>query len=241
MEKIVRQWLDLMDLPIRIHPVYTSHQIGAAVLNGVNRDLAIIKDIPDQERQIYETKITEIKNKINYTGDLGKFQIDLSQISRFSFQIKQTGTFFGGGQNSQPTVSSDYAKLGNQECFPAAALIELVSQLTNKIYLHGEMGTSRGFQSDNFQLLTAEDNTLSDHTFGRGLDIFNIGHKKENAFNLRSQNVDTYRSGLDIFLKTLQTIPQDLHPDLIIIHERTIRRNGNRRRKTRRCNCRNTS
>lgn len=107
---------------------------------------------------------------------------------------------------------------GLQDCYPAAALIELISQLTNKIYIDGYIGTGRGFKKDNLGDLSAEDNTLSDHTFGRGLDISKIGYKKENAYNLGTRNLDTFRDGLDIFLKALQTIPQDLHPDLIIFH-----------------------
>ena len=197
------------------------------MLNGFNRDLAIIKDIPEQERQVYESKINEIRNKVNYSGDFGKFNIDLSRLSSFSFRIKQSGTFFGGGRNASTLVSEDYAKLGKQDCYPAAALIELVSQLTNKIYIGGaSIGTSRGFVSENFANLTAEDNGISDHTFGRALDIFYIGYKKENAFNLGTTNLDTFRNGLDIFLKALQTIPQDLHPDTIIFHSGLFKEMG---------------
>jgi hypothetical protein len=199
---------------------------AAGVLNGFNRDLAIIKDIPEQERQVYESKINEIRNKVNYSGDLGKFNIDLSKISSFSFRIKQNGTFFGGGRNASTLVSEDYAKLGKQDCYPAAALIELVSQLTNKIYMDGYIGTSRGFVSSNFKELTAQDNAITDHTFGRALDIFYIGYKKENAYSLATRNLDTFRNGLDIFLKALQTIPQDLHPDTIIFHSGLFKEMG---------------
>lgn len=90
--------------------------------------------------------------------------------------------------------------------------------ITNKIYIKGDTGTGRGLVGSNFSELTADNNSVSDHAFGRGLDIGAVGNSPSDVINL-VESIDNYRKGLNIFLSTLQTLSKELHPDLIIIHD----------------------
>lgn len=96
--------------------------------------------------------------------------------------------------------------------------MELLLQLTNTIFISGNQGTFRTIIGSNFGALTAENNSVSDHSFGRGFDIDMVGDTPNGAINLVS-SLDAYRRGLDMFLSTLQKLPRELHPDLIIVHD----------------------
>jgi hypothetical protein len=194
---------------------------GMPVLNGANRDIAVADLLSPEEKEIYENKINELKKKVNFNGGaFGTFNLNLSELSSYSFDIKNSGTHFGGQYRQSQKVSDQYKSLGSKTCFVAASLIELLLQLTNKIYISGGQGTDRGLVSAQFTKLSPENdnNILSDHSFGRGFDISSIGHKKESAIQLGTRDVTRYREALDIFLTALQTIPHELHPDSIIIH-----------------------
>jgi len=91
-------------------------------------------------------------------------------------------------------------------------------ELTNTSYISGGQGTHRTIVSSNFGALTAENNGVSDHSFGRGFDIDMVGDGINPPINLVT-NLDSYRRGLDIFLSNLQKLPRELHPDLIIVHD----------------------
>ncbi len=86
------------------------------------------------------------------------------------------------------------------------------------MYIEGGTGTGRGIVGSNFGKLSAENNSVSDHAFGRGFDIMAVGTTSSEIINLVT-SIDDYRKGLNIFLTNLQVLSKDLHPDLIIIHD----------------------
>ncbi len=90
--------------------------------------------------------------------------------------------------------------------------------MTNTLCIKGGQGTFRQIVGSNFGLLTEENNSVSDHSFGRGFDIDAIGDTVNTKINLVT-NLDSYRRALDMFLSTLQKLPRELHPDLIIVHD----------------------
>lgn len=122
----------------------------------------------------------------------------------------------GDAQINFEEIPEGYASYGVQSCYNSAALIELLTQLTNKIYIGGGQG-ARAFSSSNYSNITAENNIISDHVFGRGFDIEFIGYKKESAFDLRKKNTNDYRQALDILLTEMQVLSKDIQPDLIVI------------------------
>lgn len=177
----------------------------------------------EKELETYVLKNKEINNKVNFEGSLNAFQIDFSTNSKgqalgaLSFEIKQSGNYVSGAYEAL-TVSKDILGGGLKNCFVSAALTEMLLLITNKIYIKGDTGTGRGLVGSNFSELTADNNSVSDHAFGRGLDIGAVGNSSSDVINL-VESIDNYRKGLNIFLSSLQTLSKELHPDLIIIHD----------------------
>lgn len=192
--------------------------------NGGSRAIALVDNLTETEKQIYKQKIAELHKKVNFQGSVSEFVINFNQnsagqnLASLGFDIIQTGTFFGGNAVSYIPVGKEYLGTGQKTCFVAAALIEMLLQITNTIYIGGGTGTHRTIIGPNFSALSAENNSVSDHSFGRGFDISFVGDTADKAIKL-STNIDSYRRGLDMFLSTLQKLPRELHPDLIIVHD----------------------
>ena len=206
----------------------------AEVYNGGSRAIAIVDQLSEQEKQEYIKRLKELNNKPNsFNATFYDFNLDFDTNSKkqdlksLNFDIVQGGGYTADGKNTLGSVTIDKTLFGTGKklCKVSAALIELMSQLTNKIYIRGGQGTDRGIIGNNFQALTSEElgntNSVSDHAFGRGFDIMGLGVSKAQEITLGKENfvakkVD-YLKALDLFLTHLQTISFDLHPDLIMI------------------------
>lgn len=196
---------------------------NAEVYNGGSRQIALEENLTEKEKEIYQTKVPELNKKVNFKGSISTFSINFNSnsekqdLKNLGFEIYQGGTFFGGGDGSRIPVPKEYIGTGTKTCYVSAALIELLLQLTNTIYVDGGQGT-RTIVGSNFSALSAENNSVSDHSFGRGFDISAVGSTLNSAISLVS-SLDSYRKGLDILLSALQKLPRELHPDLIIVHD----------------------
>lgn len=95
-------------------------------------------------------------------------------------------------------------------------------RLTDKVYIKGGQGTHRGIVGKNFSALTSENNSVSDHSFGRGFDIEEIGVTKQEAIMLAKKNKKEYKNALELLLTHIQNFPASLHPDLIVISQDLI-------------------
>lgn len=179
--------------------------------------------LSEEEIEVYLKKSKEINSKANFSGTIGTFQIDFSNnpegqsLKSLGFEIKQSGTFVSGSYESV-SVPDEYLGSGLKTSFVSAAMLEMLLQMTNRMYINGGTGTGRGIVASNFAKLSAENNSVSDHAFGRGFDIMAVGTTPSESINLVS-SIDEYRKGLNIFLTNLQVLSKDLHPDLIIIHD----------------------
>ena len=205
---------------------YTPSTEPGMVLNGGSRAIALDSILSDQEKEIYATKIAELNNKANFKGSANPFQLNLStnskgqNLSTLGFSINQEPSYISGSMQSVQ-VDPSLLGTGQKKCYVSAALIEMLLQVTNKIFIDGGTGTDRTLVGPNFSLLNAENNTVSDHAFGRGFDIMAVGNSAT-APNKLSSNIDTYRQGLNLFLTTLNGLTQDLHPDLIVVHDQLM-------------------
>jgi len=197
---------------------------NAESFNGGSRQIALLENLTESEKQIYATKIAELNKKTNFGGNIYMFQIDFDknkahqQLSGLSFGLYQEGTYFDNGRGAPIPLAKEYLGTGTKNCHVSAALLELLLQLTNSIYIKGGQGTDRGIIGPNFSGLTAENNSISDHSFGRGYDIHSVGTDASTSTDLVT-NLDSYRKGLDLLLSTLQKLPRELHPDLIVVHD----------------------
>jgi hypothetical protein len=196
------------------------------VLNGGSRAIALDSILSDQEKEVYATKIGELNKKANFKGSVNIFELNLStnskgqNLSTLGFTINQEPSYISGSMQSV-NVDSNLLGTGLKKCYVSAALIEMLLQVTNKLFIDGGTGTDRTLVGPNFSPLNAEDNTVSDHAFGRGFDIMAVGNSVTIA-NPLSKNIDTYRQGLHLFLTTLNGLTQDLHPDLIVVHDQLM-------------------
>jgi hypothetical protein len=209
--------------------------IDAEVYNGGSRAIAVDSELSEQEKKEYIKKLTELNNKPKFDGSLQAFNLDFNtnsanqDLKSLGFDIVQGGGYTADGTNSLGSVTIDKTLLGTgaKLCQVSAALIELMLQLTNSLYIRGGQGTERGIIGNNFKALTSDKlgttNSVSDHAFGRGFDIMGLGVTKAQEITLGKDNfvakkVD-YLRALDLLLTQMQTLSYDLHPDLIMISD----------------------
>lgn len=203
---------------------------GANVFNGGTREIAIDDQLTDQEKEAYENKIKELNGKVNFNGSIAQ-SISLntyknsykdsqgatqSQIlSELDFELLQAGTYLNG-KYERKALPKDILGNNNLKIRPSAALIEMLLQLTNKMFIEGGLGV-RSILGPNFSQISPGD-SITDHAFGRAIDIFAIGSSRSDMVSLRTKKKEDYRRAFELFLTNLSSISQSLHPDLIIVH-----------------------
>jgi len=176
--------------------------------------------------------MAELNSKENFKGTVSNASINFNDnsytdssgvkhegqnLGALGFEITQEASYVSGSMEAQ-AVPTQYLGGGSKLCYPSAALLELLLQLTNRMYIEGGMGW-RAIIGPNFSTLSAENHSVSDHAFGRGFDIMpNVGTSAAQKIPT-GVAVDNYRKALDCLLTNLQTISWDLHPDLIVIHD----------------------
>jgi len=202
----------------------------AEVYNGGSRAIALVEQLSEQEKEQYNIKLKELHGKAKFDANLYDFNLDYNtnkakqDLKSFNFEISQGGGYSEDGKYLG-SVAIDKTLLGTgmKLCKVSAALIALMLELTNKLHIRGGQGTDRGIIGNNFTELTAENNSVTDHAFGRGFDIMGLGNSKAEEITLGlgsfvAKKVD-YLRALDMLLNVLQAIPYDLHPDLIMISD----------------------
>jgi hypothetical protein len=222
----------------------------AEAYNGGSRAIAVVDQLSEQEKQEYAKKLKELNNKANFDANFYDFNLDFDtnsekqDLKTLGFDIVQGGGYTADGTGKLGSVTIDKTLLGTGKklCKVSAALIELMSQLTNSLHIRGGQGTERGIIGNNFKALTSEDlgntNSVSDHAFGRGFDIMGLGVSKAQEITLGKNNfvakkVD-YMKALDLLLTHMQTLSYDLHPDLIMISNEISAELGLKDSRTRR-------
>ena len=219
----------------------------AGVLNGSTRQIAFAEEMDATEKAIYDKKITELLKKANFktegTGDITVFKSGFklsfnqsgtvngvtSQAARrnqqnlagLGFDIHHSGYYVE--QNGRHVYKEDkIAGLGSGEkrILMSPTLVEFLLRITDHLYIMGDTGVWRGITGPNFSKLTATNNGVSDHSFGRGFDIKKIGLTTANVSYTLNNPVPPpgkYLAALDIFLSHVEQLPQELHPDLIVV------------------------
>jgi hypothetical protein len=209
---------------------YSSYS-DAAVFNGGSRSIALEDELSSQEKTKYQTKMLELNKKLNFSGSrIAAFNINFDYNEKTKQDLKSIKdkfdlVSFGGyksDKGSYGNLEIDKSLIGNgiKKCYPSAALIEFLLQITDKIYIKGGQGTDRGILGSNFSVLTKENNSISDHAFGRGFDIEHIGTSKATAVDLKKGggvSKTQYEASLYLLLDHLTTMPDELQPDLIIV------------------------
>ncbi len=212
----------------------------AEVFNNGSRAIAFKDELSEQEKTIYTQKLATLHKKQNFAGSrITSFNIDFNKttykekvngelvekvqdLTKLGFNVNSFGGYKSSGE-SYGLMDLDNSLFGSglRECFISAALIEFLIQLTNKVYVKGGQGTGRGIIGSNFSALTKDNNSVSDHSFGRGFDIEALGTSQNTAIALKKGNAAAskkdYADALHIMMTHICTMPAYLQPDLIII------------------------
>jgi hypothetical protein len=209
---------------------------AAQVYNGGNRSIAVVSQLTEEEKEEYKKKTKILTQKANLkisSGDAGIFQNGFSinfnenskgqDLAALNFDIKQSGSYMQTSRGMSYETEAVDKKLfgtGKQACMPSAALIELLNRLTDSLIIRGGLGVGRGIIGPNFSLLNGN-NSVSDHAFGRGFDIFEVSLdvSSRNVFDSPVPTAQKYLAGLKVLLQYIEALPQELHPDLIVVSD----------------------
>ncbi len=220
---------------------------SAPVLNSSTRQIAFAEEMDVKERVIYDQKVDQLLKKANFktegSGDitvfrsgfklsfneLGKVNGVLSSkarenpqsLSNLGFDIYQSGYYVE--KNGKYKFTKDKVTglgSGEKQILMSPTLIEFLLRITDTLYIMGDTGVWRGIMGPNFSKLTSSKTSVSDHSFGRGFDIKKIGLTTTNqtySLNNPVPPPGKYLAALDIFLSHVEQLPQELHPDLIVV------------------------
>jgi len=153
----------------------------------------------------------------------GGFPIDIpDDLEYLSYMISSD---FPGHTNKSMEIPDSLIKAGSQQAFVSAALIELLLYIHSKGYnIYGGFGVFRATNYENAGAnltpissgTASKRSVISDHSFGRGFDIFAFFNSGEKLSYLKTSS-DEYERQLDLFLSVLNTAPPHLLPDYIKI------------------------
>ena len=229
----------LADLSSSSGPDGTPHSDTAGSFNpttatsGATRPVTIVSELTPEEKTIFDERLKQVVS----TGIVG----DVNQLA-FTFRatdsakIPSTSQIYltasrGVNNNANPVLNTDqsyWSKIDGKLAYTCASMVELLLCLGSSgsgLYVKGSLGVTNGFtgaaQGD-----MSDQGGVSDHTFGRAFDINMVGRSSGDAVSLSGKNIDVYRTALNMLLAKLKTIPEYLHPDLIIIHDQLVTEYG---------------
>jgi hypothetical protein len=200
------------------------------------RDVALIAELTLEEKGWYQERLTLLRSKyesqISDVGSIGGFRFDIPNEWATDPRDVYNGssTHFPDSKvdSSQRILSDDLILQsptpGISNAFLSAALIELLILLHEKnYYITGGFGAGRNPNQP--QYVKPDKFTPGDHTFGRAIDIRQVGRVNEESFNVETTNgtpnhVPVYGSALDILIEALSEVPQYLIPDSIVVSDK---------------------
>jgi hypothetical protein len=118
--------------------------------------------------------------------------------------------------------SIDYSKLNGKTVLPCASMIECLLYLNNKIKVKGSFDFDRGW----IRTAGGKGRNINDHVCGRGIDIFYVGRSEDSMIDLQKMDVNKFKEALNMVLEVLQTMPQNIHPDLLVVDDRLAEEYG---------------
>ena len=189
------------------------------------RAIAIDEELTEDEREIYIARGTLLKQSINELALTLGFKFDIPDVLS-SYSFVQTNSYYTDESNpTEESVESSLISAPEKKAYISASLIECLLMMTdvnkgvkingtfalNRAVLSESDKTSRHSNPENGIDKNAK-NSISDHVFGRAFDIRSVGDYGA----IRGK--ERYAIALDIVLQKLNTMPQPLLPDLIVIH-----------------------
>lgn len=132
--------------------------------------------------------------------------------------------------SSDRTISAEIVQAPSQRAYISASIMEFLIALTSEQFgaaltLNVQFGTHRqdGRQDSNPNVSGSQSNTITDHAFGRAVDIMSIYASYDQVERRYSKNLSaiTTKDGhlyqLDILLRKMNSMPSHLIPDYIAV------------------------
>lgn len=189
-----------------------------------SRAIALASELSDEEKSFYIERGALLHESIKDAALVNGFDFDIPDgWSGSKYSTSQT--YFPETDQNQRYVSADLISAPKQKAYISASLIEMLLALLDKIGISGGFGTHRAVINDdatnqaglNVSDLDSTGGSITDHAFGRGIDIDHIGTSQESIQKI-SQNKAEYMIQLEVLLEALNVLPMPLLPDLIVIH-----------------------
>ncbi len=207
-------------------------QPSAEMQSAGKRNVAYIAELSAEEKAWFQERLTLLRTKyesaISDNAKIGGFIFDIpNEWANGSIRIGNgEDTYFPDARvPSEERFLSNEVILdspgGGANAYICPALIEFLLLMHEKnIYIGGGLDAGRSPQRYYDKAVEAgRDRTfLSDHVFGRAIDIMRIG--KMNGETIELSTVppkETYDRAVQILIEALAEIPQYLLPDLIVV------------------------
>ena len=200
----------------------TAYTIDSEAPGLGERAIAAEEELTEDEREIYITRGTLLKQSINEPALTTGFDFDIPDVLS-SYSFVQTNSYYNV-DSTELSVESSLISSPKKKAYISASLIECLLMITdvNKgVKINGTFALNRAVLSESDKTSRHSNpesgidknnkNSISDHVFGRAFDIRSVGDYGV----IRGK--ERYAVALDIVLQKLNTMPQPLMPDLIVI------------------------
>lgn len=200
----------------------TAYTIDSEAPGLGERAIAAEEELSEEEKQIYIDRGTLLKQSINEPALTIGFDFDIPDVLS-SYSFVQTSSYYNV-DSTELSVESSLISSPKKKAYISASLIECLLMMTdvNKgVKINGTFALNRAVLSESDKTSRHSNpesgidknakNSISDHVFGRAFDIRSVGDYGV----IRGK--ERYAVALDIVLQKLNTMPQPLMPDLIVI------------------------
>lgn len=151
-------------------------------------------------------------------------------VNGYNFDLPNnlSGLKYADGSSRFPGLTSDNTsvidpsiiKAPSQKIYICPSLLECLIYLRSKIHFYGGFGISR-INDTGGTVKLSSNSYISNHSFGRAIDILVIGNKflpgaNFDMWNNRG-NVSIYRNALKLLLTAINGMPDHLKPDMLVV------------------------
>jgi hypothetical protein len=211
--------------------------IGAQVYNNANKSITFKDELTQEELLEYDRKVNTLLKKSKFDTNepsifKNGFGINFNtnsknqDLTKLGFSIQQAGSYIQINPGEKPKYQTEIIDqkilgTGTRTVMVSPALLELLNRLTDSLYIKGDLDATRGLVGPNFTELTSSNNSITDHAFGRAIDIFAVGQSIRDKISFKNPvpSAQVYLDGLKLLLQYIEALPQELHPDLIVVSD----------------------
>lgn len=198
---------------------------------------ALISDLSDQEKEIYINAIQTVNNNVKFNRSNGEISTAGFSISAFekdkqnlrsNYQeaagnINDQGKDAGSGTSYYRTLPDQFLELTDPSKFyPSITLLKMLVEMSdpNGLDLTIGFGFSRGQDLVHNNAVMTENTdgkkTITDHAFGRAIDIYAVGQKNVSGSSL-TVNATNYEKCFTLLMQKIALLPKYFQPDEIVI------------------------